>query len=160
MRLFDNKLKISSKNNAVVLEWTGGKRAGERLQFDHASGAKFASDTGEMITEYSGVATDKREDRSWARALFKPAGHSSRHHHTKGVETYYIVNGSLKIEIDGSTRTYHAGEKVKIPAGKIHQVTNPTKSDAALLVKCKPSWTFEDSHDDPSPRKPSRCSIL
>jgi quercetin dioxygenase-like cupin family protein len=59
-------------------------------------------------------------------AELQPRGVAGRHTHP-GEEIGYVLDGSLLIEIDGKPgATYTTGQTFLIPAGAIHNATNPT----------------------------------
>jgi mannose-6-phosphate isomerase-like protein (cupin superfamily) len=119
----------------------------ETLFFDETDKPVFNSETGESVVEYSGVATDGNQIRSWAKAVFQPSARSEPHFHNDRVEDYYIItpNAHVSVLIDGVNHTLKTGDHITIPQGTIHQVLNLSDSDPfSLIVKCAPSWIFSD----------------
>lgn len=125
----------------------------EKMVFDTADSqypAFINAETGERVTELSGLVVDQRSDRSWAVAEFEPEGYTPRHFHQAREEWYYFVSGQGKVTVDGVEKTYHPGEFLKITRGQKHQVlsidpTTPLK----MIVKCAPAWIFSDQHSAP-----------
>jgi len=55
-----------------------------------------------------------------AKAEF-PAGGSTGLHTHPGDEISYVAEGSVELVVDGSSRTYKAGEAFPVDAGKVHE---------------------------------------
>ena len=63
-----------------------------------------------------------------------PKGTTGRHTHP-GEEVSYVMEGTLTLEVDGApARTLKAGDAFLIPAGKIHNATNPGAGSAKVLA--------------------------
>lgn len=123
------------------------KEGGEEILCNDKDKPVFTNDNGEAVVEYSGIPTDKRTDRSWAKATFAPNGASTPHYHKKGVEDYYITKGEALVTLDGVEHRLKAGDHITVPVGVMHPVTNLSDDyDLELYVKCTPSWVFEDFH--------------
>lgn len=124
----------------------------ETLNFDDTTKAVFNSGTGETVIEYSGIATDKNEKRSWAKVIFAPDGRSLQHHHSKLVEDYYIIfaKEKLSVFIDNVEHFLSAGDHIQILPGQKHRVVNRSQqNECSLIVKCTPSWIVSDHILDP-----------
>jgi mannose-6-phosphate isomerase len=69
---------------------------------------------------------------------------SSLHYHVKKHETFYIVDGSFLVEIDGDVRAMHPGDHVVIPPGTKHRVSALPRLEnvAGVIVE-------SSTHDDP-----------
>lgn len=69
-----------------------------------------------------------------AAVEFQPAATSGRHTHP-GEEMGYILEGSLRFEMDGQpARTLKAGDYFMVPMGKIHSATNVGPGMAKVLA--------------------------
>jgi quercetin dioxygenase-like cupin family protein len=69
-----------------------------------------------------------------AAVEFLPGGTPGRHTHA-GEEVGYVVDGTLKVEIDGKpAMTLGAGQGFIIPAGAIHNATNVGASNAHIVA--------------------------
>jgi len=55
-----------------------------------------------------------------AKAEF-PAGGSTGKHTHPGDEISYVAEGAVELVVDGSSRTYKAGEAFHVDAGKVHE---------------------------------------
>ncbi len=69
-----------------------------------------------------------------AAVEFQPGGTPGRHTHP-GEEVGYVVDGTVKVEIDGKpAMTLTAGQGFLIPAGTIHNATNVGTGSAHLVA--------------------------
>jgi mannose-6-phosphate isomerase-like protein (cupin superfamily) len=71
---------------------------------------------------------------------------SSLHYHNKKHETFYIVDGSFEVEIEGQTRIMYPGDHVVIPPGTRHRVRarpRPWNNLESVIAE-------SSSHDDPN----------
>lgn len=114
----------------------------------------YANSCGEYVVELSGLSSDdKNGNRSWAIAYFDPMGHSKKHYHKIGRETYYVLSGVAEVIIDGETRILKSGHQITIEPEQHHQVKClDSVVQLMMAVKCVPSWVPEDQHfvDTPS----------
>ncbi len=57
-------------------------------------------------------------------------------------ETYYILEGELKVELPrlGETVTVKKGESFYMPGGMIHAPFNDGKEECKVLWHCAPDW--------------------
>ena len=127
---------------------------GEMLVFDDQDKPIFHNTNGESVTEYSGLASDGNEMRSWAKAIFQTNGFSELHYHHEHTENYYIIEGQAQVTLDDVVYTLSVGDSITIPPGVHHQVSNISAENESLvlIVKCEPAWTVNDFHlvDAPS----------
>jgi quercetin dioxygenase-like cupin family protein len=74
-----------------------------------------------------------------------PAGGSAGLHTHPGDEISYVVEGAVEIVMDGTSKTYKAGEAFHVPAGKVHDakaVGGPAVVIANYVIeKGKPATT-------------------
>ena len=69
-----------------------------------------------------------------AAVEFQPAGTSGKHTHP-GEELGYILEGTLRFEIDGQpARMLKAGDYFMVPMGKVHSATNVGPGGAKVLA--------------------------
>ena len=61
-----------------------------------------------------------------------------RHRHERARQFFYVLDGTLEIEIEGTSHRLVRGCGVEIPPGAAHQVTNPGPEAAAFLVVSAP----------------------
>lgn len=104
--------------------------------------AEVKGASGETIYELVGKTNGAFENFSVAMVKIE-AGHASdRHFHEKGEESYLIMKGEGRINIDGEEKVLTPGDLVKIGAGKVHQIFSSTPLE--FYCVCTPAWTFED----------------
>lgn len=69
-----------------------------------------------------------------ARVEFHVPGSGPGRHTHFGEEIGYVVEGTVSVEIDGTTKTVKTGETFAVPAGRPHNATNAGPGKASLLV--------------------------
>jgi methyltransferase (TIGR00027 family) len=68
-----------------------------------------------------------------------PAGTAeARHRHGRARQFFYVLSGTLEIELDGETHAVPAGSGLEVPAGLPHQVFNRSREVAEFLVTSQP----------------------
>lgn len=67
-------------------------------------------------------------------------GETPRHRHDKCTEFYYIVEGSLKVELGTKTETMSKSDALTIHPGTEHKAIGK----AVVLAICSPPWTPDD----------------
>lgn len=63
------------------------------------------------------------------------------HYHKKTVETYEVMEGELRVVVDGTECKLNTGEKLIIKPESIHSARG---NQTIVRVSSKPGWTFED----------------
>ena len=139
------------KNGSQIRPISAGtyslSEGGEILTFDEAGKPCFENkETGERVIEFSGMATDGRSDRSWARAIFAKGSSSPAHYHNERTELYYVIAGRASVMIDGAEHLLSPGEFVEILPRQEHQVFSVGEETLEIMVKCSPAWVFTDQH--------------
>jgi mannose-6-phosphate isomerase-like protein (cupin superfamily) len=69
---------------------------------------------------------------------------TKRHYHKKLTEVYYILKGSMDMEVDGKIEHLEKGNMIMIFPGTNHKAWKTSKENAEVLVVCCPPWTDED----------------
>jgi len=69
---------------------------------------------------------------------------TKKHYHKKLTEVYYVLKGSIDVEIDGEIEHLEKGQMIMIFPGTNHKAWKTSKDDAELLVVCCPPWTEKD----------------
>lgn len=107
----------------------------------------FASAHGEVVYELIGHKAGGSTQHSLAQITILPGKASLKHYHPEAEESYYILAGRGRIEIDGETREVSAGDAVLIPPDVTHQIFNASQSNENLvfLAVCLPAWTPDNS---------------
>ena len=68
-----------------------------------------------------------------------PAGASEvRHWHARARQFFYVLDGTLTIEVEGVVHRLPARSGLELPPGTAHQALNQTTGDVAFLVISEP----------------------
>ena len=68
-----------------------------------------------------------------------PAGTSEvRHWHARARQFFYVLSGTLTIEVEGATHVLGAGGGLELPSGTAHQARNEGVGDTRFLVVSSP----------------------
>lgn len=100
--------------------------------------------TGETVTflvtrEDSGGALLELEMEADPRA-----SGATEHIHPNITERYEMLEGRLRLKLEGSEATVSAGQKLEIPAGTAHSFWNPDDAPARVRVRFEPAGRFEE----------------
>lgn len=74
-----------------------------------------------------------------------PGATSEAHLHKEREESYFVVNGTGSVTIDGETTAIKSGDLVHAKAGQKHSFTNTENFPMRYLVITAPSWSPDDS---------------
>jgi len=69
---------------------------------------------------------------------------TKKHYHKKLTELYYILKGSIAVEIDGKVENLEKGSLIMIYPNTKHKAWKTSKEAAEILVACCPPWSEED----------------
>lgn len=72
------------------------------------------------------------------------AAGATEHIHPKITERYEMLEGRLRLKLEGSEATVSAGQKLEIPAGTAHSFWNPDDAPARVRVRFEPAGRFEE----------------
>jgi mannose-6-phosphate isomerase-like protein (cupin superfamily) len=75
-----------------------------------------------------------------------PGKSEARHSHRTATQFFFVLRGSLSIEVEGIEHELEQGQGLLIPAGQAHQVFNRSAAAAEFLVVSNPP-----SHGDRVP---------
>jgi mannose-6-phosphate isomerase-like protein (cupin superfamily) len=75
-------------------------------------------------------------------------GHAERHFHERTSEVYYILEGTGKVELDGTWHDVRPGSVVNIPAGTRHRIDSA--SGLRTIVVAVPPFDARDEFLDPA----------
>lgn len=81
---------------------------------------------------------------SLAHAIIKPNSASLPHRLQHQSETYYILKGEGKIQIEEESATLKKDDTVLVPAGALQAVENTGKENLEFLCIVSPPWTEND----------------
>lgn len=79
-----------------------------------------------------------------------PAGAvETRHWHARAIQFFYVLTGTLVVEVEGWRHELIAGTGIELPSGTAHQARNEGSCDTTFLViSCPPHQG--DRRDAPS----------
>lgn len=108
-----------------------------------ADAVEFWTDERCYITELCN--TDCAPEGSLAIARVEPGITTQLHSLTGLTETYIVIEGRGKMEVDGNLFDIAAGDQVVIPSGISQRVTALGESDLRFYCLCTPRF-FPDSY--------------
>jgi len=82
-------------------------------------------------------------DLTIIRERMPPGAAEIRHYHERAWQFFFVLEGTLSIELERKSLGIGVGQGVEIPPGHIHRVRNESDDDAVFLVTSRP-----DSHGD------------
>lgn len=77
-------------------------------------------------------------------ALVTITGRTRKHFHRVSTEFYYVLSGSIRVELDGVTRNLTPGSLLLIRPNTAHQAFKTSRKNAQVLVICSPPWQVDD----------------
>ena len=83
------------------------------------------------------------DDLSVIEERMPPGSFEQRHRHARARQFFYVLEGNVTIELEGTVHPLHGGEGLHVPPGSTHQVRNVGTSDARFMVVSSPK-----SHGD------------
>ena len=69
---------------------------------------------------------------------------TKEHYHKELTECYYVLKGSIDVNIDGRVESLNQGALIMIYPNTNHQAWKTSKEDAEILVVCCPPWSEKD----------------
>ena len=69
---------------------------------------------------------------------------TKKHYHKKLTEVYYVLKGSVDVEIDGKIEYLKEVSLIMIKSNTDHKAWKTSKEGAEILVVCSPPWRKED----------------
>jgi mannose-6-phosphate isomerase-like protein (cupin superfamily) len=105
----------------------------------------LTSEHGEIVYELAGTAVGSSQQHSLAHIELPPGKASLKHYHPIAEESYYILNGTARLVIDGETFTMTPGQAVVITPEQVHQIFNDGPDVLHFLAVCAPAWTPDNS---------------
>ena len=78
-------------------------------------------------------------------AVYGPGGSPPpKHWHPNQDEHFRVLEGELRVRVDGEERTLAAGEEIEIPRGAVHQMWNPGGSQVRARWQTRPAGRTAD----------------
>ena len=106
---------------------------------------QLVSEHGEIVQEMFGNAGKNAAAHSLAQITLPPNTASLKHYHPIAEESYYILSGKGRVEIDGESAEMSLGDSVIILAEQVHQIFNDHAEELVFLAVCVPAWTPDNS---------------
>jgi mannose-6-phosphate isomerase-like protein (cupin superfamily) len=79
-----------------------------------------------------------------------PGGTSEiRHWHARARQFFYVLSGTLTIEVEGQTHQLEARSGIELPPGTAHQARNASGTDVEFIVISEPR-SHGDRHETES----------
>ncbi len=90
---------------------------------------------------YRLLATSEETDGKYAliEAIVPPGGGPPPHKHSREEEGFYVLEGELRITVDGESFVARPGEFVNLPVGSLHWFANATDKPAKMLITLSPA---------------------
>jgi quercetin dioxygenase-like cupin family protein len=87
-----------------------------------------------------------RDGGTLAWELFlAPGGHvPSSHAHPEQEERFTVVDGLLRMRVNGRRRTLHPGQSILVRPGQVHRFANPGTQTTHVLVETRPALAMAD----------------
>jgi mannose-6-phosphate isomerase-like protein (cupin superfamily) len=113
----------------------------------------FRSPSGEEIFEMIGLPDELggTAKHSVAIVVVSPDRSSPAHYHKESEETYYILKGEARLDIDGHAYHLTPGDACLIMPGEIHQIFPTGGGSVEFLVVSAPAWVPTDTYEVPRP---------
>jgi mannose-6-phosphate isomerase-like protein (cupin superfamily) len=108
-----------------------------------AAQAPFTTKDGSTIRSILDRVSAPVQNQSLAEATVPAGGATQRHYHRASEEFYFILEGSGRMEIDGSERDVAVGDAILIPPGAWHTITAQT--ELRFLCCCAPPYSHQDT---------------
>lgn len=81
----------------------------------------------------------KRQDLSVIHERMPPKTQEIRHYHTQSRQFFFVLSGTLRMELEGEVHSLSAHEGLEIPPQAKHQARNESDSDVEFLVISHPT---------------------
>jgi uncharacterized cupin superfamily protein len=75
-----------------------------------------------------------------------PGTREARHWHARARQFFYVLTGTLTLEVEGVTHSLSARTGIELPQGTAHQAINDTTADVEFLVISEPP-SHGDRHE-------------
>jgi transcriptional regulator with XRE-family HTH domain len=110
------------------LEGTRGKEAAQKRTTSHKK--RVASYAYKPLTKPG----EKKHLRAYRVTIDPETEHKGVEYHHDGEEFIYVLEGGLKIQVGQNTSTIKKGGSINFDSSISHELSNPTKEKAELLV--------------------------
>lgn len=111
-----------------------------------ATQAPFTTKDGSTIRSILDRTNAPVQLQSLAEATLPPGGATERHYHKISEELYFLLDGTGRMEMDGTIRDVMAGDAILIPPGAWHQITATSAEPLRFLCCCAPPYDHNDTY--------------
>lgn len=107
----------------------------------------FLNSTGERVYEMLGAPEEigAAKYHSFSHVVIPAGCHSRPHYHPVAEETYYILSGEGRMQVDDRELRLVPGDALLIHTLEKHQIFNDGDSDLEFIAVCAPAWTPDNS---------------
>ena len=74
---------------------------------------------------------------------YLPGDPPPRHFHPEQDERFEVIEGVVKVELDGEVRELHPSDSLEIPRGVVHRLWNPAEGPARATWRTTPAGRTE-----------------
>jgi mannose-6-phosphate isomerase-like protein (cupin superfamily) len=75
-----------------------------------------------------------------------PGTSETEHYHARARQFFYVLTGTLTIDVDGQEHTVAAGSGLHVPPGQSHVVANRSRAEATFLAIAAPTTNADRQH--------------
>jgi mannose-6-phosphate isomerase-like protein (cupin superfamily) len=93
---------------------------------------------GELGIDSDGWHLLKTPDLSVIEELMPPSTNERRHYHLYSRQFFYVLEGTLTLEIEGQDFVLHTKQGIEISPGQRHQASNRSADSVRMLVTSQP----------------------
>jgi mannose-6-phosphate isomerase-like protein (cupin superfamily) len=111
-----------------------------------AAQAPFTTKDGSTIRSILDRTNAPVQLQSLAEATLPPGAATERHYHKLSEELYFLLEGTGRMEIDGTIRDVIPGDAILIPPGAWHQITATSLEPLRFLCCCAPPYDHNDTY--------------
>ncbi|MGE9292947.1 MAG: cupin domain-containing protein [Puniceicoccales bacterium] len=99
---------------------------------------------GESIYELVGPRSAGTKIHSLFRVEIKPGASSRPHYHPISEESFYVLEGRGRVELDGDLGTIEPGDTILVRPGQHHQIWTLGDETLVMILTCVPAWHLSD----------------
>ena len=108
----------------------------------------------ETRTRYERISADFDDHMLNAVVMHEQPGHRSEPIRHEGEELFYVLAGSITVELDGRAIVLGAGDSIHFSSDQVHSTWNHTLEVASVLVVVTMDIFGDSRADDPSQSSP------
>jgi quercetin dioxygenase-like cupin family protein len=101
-------------------------------------------DNGQIRLTFLKRAADTNGELLEMEAVYRPVSAAPpAHYHPGQEETFEVLSGALRVEVEGVVRDVGAGERIVIPRGAVHRMHNAGTEEARVIWQTRPALRSE-----------------